>query len=92
MQSQVFVTPFFYGKIVGLRRKKFFSERPTAKTNFAVGTKNSFGKCWARVEFVKKHLERIKTTISKIEMEIELIKEFKSSMINEVVTGKIILN
>ncbi|MEO5778032.1 MAG: restriction endonuclease subunit S, partial [Flavobacterium sp.] len=44
------------------------------------------------VAFVKKHLERIKTTISKIEQEIELIKEFKSSLINEVVTGKIILN
>ena len=41
---------------------------------------------------VKNHLERIKTAIRKIEQEIGLIKEYKASLINEAVTGKIILN
>ena len=35
---------------------------------------------------------KIKTAVKRIEKEIELIKEYKSSLINEVVTGKIILN
>ncbi len=35
---------------------------------------------------------RIENTIRKIEQEIELIKEYRTSLINEVVTGKITLN
>jgi len=41
---------------------------------------------------VRKHLDRIKTAIATITQEIELIKEYKAALINEVVTGKIILN
>ncbi|HLG35225.1 MAG TPA: restriction endonuclease subunit S [Bacteroidia bacterium] len=35
---------------------------------------------------------KIKTVVKRIEKEIELIKEYKASLINEVVTGKLILN
>lgn len=35
---------------------------------------------------------RIENTIRKIEQEIELIKEYRTSLINEIVTGKITLN
>ncbi len=44
------------------------------------------------VAAVRKHLDRIKTAIATITQEIELIKEYKAALINEVVTGKIILN
>lgn len=41
------------------------------------------------MELIKEHLDK---TINKIEQEIQLIKEYKSSLINEIVTGQIILN
>ena len=44
------------------------------------------------VTFIEAQTQRIETTIQKIEQEIELIKEYRTSLINEVVTGKKIVN
>lgn len=43
-------------------------------------------------EFLSNENEKFEMAISKITKEIELIAEYKSSIINEVVTGKILLN
>lgn len=42
--------------------------------------------------YINDRLQIIAQSISKIEQEIELIKEYRTSLINEVVTGKIRLN
>lgn len=44
------------------------------------------------VSYIESETSRIDTTISKIEQEIELIKEYRTALINEVVTGKKLLN
>ncbi|MBK7468452.1 MAG: hypothetical protein IPJ43_17525 [Saprospiraceae bacterium] len=44
------------------------------------------------VSFIEIQTQCIDTTIGKIEQEIDLIKEYRTSLINEVVTGKIIIN
>lgn len=44
------------------------------------------------VDFLNMETSRIENIIKKIENEIELIKEYRTSLINEVVTGKITLN
>ena len=44
------------------------------------------------IDFLNDMLGDIHNTIRKIEQEIELIKEYRTSLINEVVTGKKILN
>ena len=41
------------------------------------------------VEFIESKTNEIDSTISKIEKEIELIKEYRTALISEVVTGKI---
>lgn len=43
----------------------------------------------AIVHYMKVHTARIDTTISKIEKEIELMQEYRTALISEVVTGKI---
>jgi type I restriction enzyme S subunit len=43
-------------------------------------------------KYIDKRNKRINFLISKIEKEIDLIKEYRTSLINEVVTGKITLN
>ncbi|MBL7690595.1 MAG: restriction endonuclease subunit S [Flavipsychrobacter sp.] len=40
------------------------------------------------LSFVKKELYKITHTVSRIEKEIELLQEYKTALINEVVTGK----
>lgn len=40
-------------------------------------------------KFIKKESERIETLISKSKEEIELLKEYKTALISEVVTGKV---
>lgn len=44
------------------------------------------------VQYLDKKTNEILTTINKIEQEINLIKEYRTSLVNEVVTGKITLN
>lgn len=44
------------------------------------------------VEFLNKETKKIDDVIFKVSQEIDLIKEYRTSLINEVVTGKIILN
>lgn len=44
------------------------------------------------VSYIEDQTQSIATTIGKIEEEISLIKEYRTSLINEVVTGKITLN
>lgn len=44
------------------------------------------------MNYIKTQTEKIDNTVFKVQQEIELIKEYKTSLINEVVTGKIILN
>jgi len=44
------------------------------------------------VEFIETQSIKFDKTVFKIQQEIGLIKEYKTSLINEVVTGKIILN
>lgn len=44
------------------------------------------------IEEINKHLGHTNLALIKIEQEIELIKEFRTSLINEVVTGKMQLN
>lgn len=44
------------------------------------------------VKFMELNTEHLDKTINKIEQEIELIKEYRTSLINEVVTGKMLLN
>lgn len=44
------------------------------------------------VDFVTKNLEKLNYTIGKVFSELELLKEYRSSLINEAVTGKIKLN
>lgn len=44
------------------------------------------------VSYIETHIKRIDTSINKIEQEIELIKEYRTALINEVVTGKKLLN
>ncbi|PJZ83997.1 restriction endonuclease subunit S [Leptospira harrisiae] len=41
------------------------------------------------VNFVKVHTDKIFSTISKIEKEIELLQEYRTALISEVVTGKV---
>jgi restriction endonuclease S subunit len=41
------------------------------------------------VEHIETQMEKIKLTISKVEKEIELIQEYRTALISEVVTGKI---
>ena len=41
------------------------------------------------IEFIESKTNKIDSTISKIEKEIELIKEYRTALISEVVTGKI---
>ena len=41
------------------------------------------------VKYIEIHTSRIDTTISKIEKEIELMQEYRTALISEVVTGKI---
>ncbi len=41
------------------------------------------------VEFIQTETTKIDTTISKIEKEIELMQEYRTALINEVVTGKV---
>jgi Restriction endonuclease S subunits len=41
------------------------------------------------IEYIETETKRIDTTISKIEKEIELLQEYRTALINEVVTGKI---
>ena len=40
-------------------------------------------------KIIKKEKERIDTLISKSQQEIELLKEYKTALISEVVTGKV---
>ena len=40
-------------------------------------------------EYIKKNHERIDKLISKVSNEIELLKEYKTALISEVVTGKV---
>ncbi len=44
------------------------------------------------IEFIEQETSKIDNTINKIEREIELIKEYRASLINDLVTGKILLN
>jgi len=44
------------------------------------------------VEYIENENSKIESLILKVENEIELIKEYRTSLINEVVTGKITLN
>ncbi len=44
------------------------------------------------VKFIEEKANIIHKTVFHIEQEIELIKEYRTSLINEVVTGKITLN
>lgn len=44
------------------------------------------------VQFLDEKTSEISNAINKVEQEIELIKEYRTSLINEVVTGKITLN
>lgn len=44
------------------------------------------------VKMINQHLDYTSFAISKVEQEIELIKEYRTALINEVVTGKITLN
>lgn len=44
------------------------------------------------VSYIEENTTKIDNTIKKIEQEIDLIKEYRTSLINEVVTGKITLN
>lgn len=44
------------------------------------------------VEFLNKETKKIDDVIFKVSQEIDLIKEYRTSLINEVVTGKITLN
>lgn len=41
------------------------------------------------VSFIQKETNKVDTTISKIEKEIELLQEYRTALISEVVTGKI---
>jgi type I restriction enzyme, S subunit len=41
------------------------------------------------VQYIEKHCVRIEETIARLEKEIELMEEYKSSLIYEVVTGKL---
>lgn len=43
-------------------------------------------------EFLETRTKYIDNTINNIEQEIDLIKEYRTSLINEVVSGKIIIN
>lgn len=44
------------------------------------------------VNYLNTYFEKSNNTLDKIKQEIELIKEYRTSLINEVVTGKITLN
>lgn len=44
------------------------------------------------VQLIETEIEKIKGVITKIEQELTLINEYRTSLINEVVTGKITLN
>lgn len=77
----------------------FFAQRETGQPNIG---KEDFSKMKfalpsnpEQIE-ISKYLslenEKFETTISKITMEIELIKEYRTALINEVVTGKKLLN
>jgi type I restriction enzyme S subunit len=41
------------------------------------------------VDFIQNEIIRIKNTIALIQQQIELMQEYKTSLINEVVTGKV---
>ncbi|MBM3435794.1 MAG: hypothetical protein FJY07_06210, partial [Bacteroidetes bacterium] len=50
---------------------------------------SSFDELKNTVLFIQTETQRIDTTISKIEKEIELLQEYRTALISEVVTGKI---
>jgi hypothetical protein len=41
------------------------------------------------VQFIETETSKIDSTISKVKKEIELLKEYRTALISEVVTGKI---
>ena len=41
------------------------------------------------IQYIQNETQRIDNTISKVENEIELMQEYKTALISEVVTGKI---
>jgi type I restriction enzyme S subunit len=41
------------------------------------------------IDFIETHTTRLDTTISKVEKEIDLMQEYRTALISEVVTGKI---
>lgn len=59
--------------------------------NFSIALPKTIEEIDEVVIFIETQLSQFDKTISKIEQEIELIKEYKAALINEVVTGKKII-
>jgi len=59
--------------------------------NISIPIPNSLKEQISIVEYINDKLQNISKSILRIEQEIALIKEYKASLINDVVTGKIIL-
>lgn len=84
---------YFFRSLTELYREQMSGYgQPNLNTDIVKGTRFCFPDRTEQIEIVnylEKEINRIFNTISKIEKEIDLLQEYRTALISEVVTGKI---